>query len=65
MIFRENTIVGAAFIDTDVDAGVIHYLIKKRTKIGNYKEALLKAPREAAFWLMSEAERHEAISTEE
>lgn len=65
MIFREGALVGAAFIDADVDAGVIRFLIRKKTKVGGNKEMLLKAPREAAFRLMAEAEKRETISSEQ
>jgi phenylglyoxylate dehydrogenase epsilon subunit len=65
MIFRGGTIVGAAFIDTQVDAGVIQYLIRKKIEIGEHKEMLLKAPREVGFWLMNEAEKRETISMEQ
>ncbi|OGP53430.1 MAG: hypothetical protein A2Y65_06995 [Deltaproteobacteria bacterium RBG_13_52_11] len=65
IICRDGKLLGAAFLDTDIDAGVIQYLIRKRTEIGRYKDILLHAPREVGLWLMNEAEKHETISKEE
>jgi phenylglyoxylate dehydrogenase epsilon subunit len=65
IICNDNRLLGAAFIDTDIDAGVIHYLIRQKTGIGPYKEMLLQTPREVSLWLMNEAERNETISQEE
>ena len=65
LICKDNRLLGAAFLDTDIDAGVIQYLIRKKTAIGPYKEMLLQTPREVSLWLMNEAERNETISQEE
>jgi phenylglyoxylate dehydrogenase epsilon subunit len=65
IIYSEGRLLGAAFLDTDVDAGVIQYLIRKRTEIGNYKEMLVRLPREVSLWLMNEAEKRATLSMEE
>ena len=65
LIFRQDSLLGATFLDTDVDAGVFQYLIRRKVEIGAHKERLIKAPREASQWLMREAEKKETISIEE
>jgi phenylglyoxylate dehydrogenase epsilon subunit len=65
LVFTGDRLTGASFLDTDVEAGVIQYLIRKRIRIGKYREMLLQAPREMGFWLMNEAEKGEAVSKEE
>jgi len=65
IICRDDRLLGATFLGTDVDAGVFQYLIRKRVEIGSYKERLIEAPREASLWLMREAEKKETISIEE
>ena len=65
LICRDGRLLGATFLDTDVDAGVFQYLIRKKVEIDSLKERLIKAPREASLWLMREAEKKETISIEE
>jgi len=65
IICKEGTLLGAAFIDTDVDVGVFQYLIRRKIDIDKHKESLVKAPRETSLWLMHEAEKKETISMEE
>ena len=65
IIYRDGRLLGAAFLDTDVEAGVFQYLIRRRVDIGSFKERLIQAPREASLWLMREAEKKETISIEE
>jgi NAD(P)H-nitrite reductase large subunit len=57
VIYRDGKLVGATFIDTDVDAGVIHYLIKERVDIDPYKDLLIKKPKDVSLWLMLKAEK--------
>lgn len=54
-VFRENLLVGARFIDVDVDPGVFRYLIEEEVPVKE-KEKLIEKPREAAFLLMQQAE---------
>lgn len=56
VICRDGKLVGATFLDTDVDAGVIQYLIKERVDIDPYKELLIKKPKDVSLWLMLRAE---------
>ena len=65
IICKDGKLIGAAFIDTDLNAGTLQYLIKKRVDIGKYRQNLIKAPRETSLWLMREAENRETISMEE
>lgn len=65
LVFTGDTLVGASFIDADVEAGVIRHLIRKKIPIGTYREDLLRTPREVGFWLMNEAERRQTVSKEE
>jgi len=65
LVFSGETLAGASFLDVDVEAGVIQYLIRKKVPIGPYRETLLRTPREAGFWLMSEAEKGQTASREE
>ncbi len=64
LICRDDRLLGATFLDTDIDAGVFRYLIEKRVEIGMYKELLIKLPKETSLWLMLETERKETISLE-
>lgn len=65
IVCREDRLLGATFLDTDVDAGVFQYLIRRRVGIGTHKERLIGTPRETSLWLMREAEKRETISIEE
>jgi len=65
LICNNSLLLGATFIDTDVNGGVFQYLIRKRVNVGPHKEVLLRAPREASVWLMQDAERKATISLEE
>jgi phenylglyoxylate dehydrogenase epsilon subunit len=55
--FIEDRLVGAEFINIDVDPGVVLYLIKNRLNIGKNKELLFQKPVEASRWLMLKNER--------
>lgn len=65
IICRDGKLLGATFLDTDVDAGVIQYLIKERVDIDPYKELLIKKPKEVSLWLMLEAGKKKSISLED
>ena len=65
LICSGERLLGAAFLDADIDAGVIHYLIKKGIELGKHRERLLASPREVGLWLMSEAEKKDTLSMEE
>ena len=65
LVTSGDRLVGAAFLDEDVDAGVFQHLIRKRIPVGKHREMLLESPREVAYWLMNEAEKHETVSREE
>ncbi len=65
IVCREGRLLGAAFLDTDIDAGVIQYLIRRQVDLGKYRDVFLEAPREVGYWLMHEAEEHDTITKEE
>ena len=65
LIYRQDRLLGAAFLDTDVEAGVFQYLIRGRVEIGAHKEMLMTQPREVSVWLMREAEKKESMPIEE
>ncbi len=65
IICRDDRLLGAAFIDTPLHAGVFRYLIRRKVDVGRHKEQLIRKPRETSVWLMSEGERKETISLEE
>jgi phenylglyoxylate dehydrogenase epsilon subunit len=65
IVYRNDRLLGASFVDTDVDAGVFNYVIRKRVEIGSHKESLLRRPRETSLWLAHEAEKRETVSIEE
>jgi phenylglyoxylate dehydrogenase epsilon subunit len=55
--FQDGRLVGAEFVNVDVDPGVILYLIKNRLEIGKHKELLLQKPIEVSRWLMIRNEK--------
>jgi phenylglyoxylate dehydrogenase epsilon subunit len=50
--FRDGRLMGAEFINIEVDPGVILYLIKNRLEIGTVMEQLFLKPAEVSRWLM-------------
>lgn len=64
VIFNNERLVGATFLGTNVDGGVLQYLIRKRVDMGDYKEALLEEPEDIALSLMLDAESKESLSLE-
>ena len=61
LIFQGNRLVGAMFLNVDVDPGVILYLVEKRLDIGQYKQMLFDRTRDVSLWLGLETERKEAL----
>lgn len=57
LIIRDNRLIGAVFVNVDIDPGTIRYLIEKKVDINSYKEKLFEQPREISRWLMMENER--------
>lgn len=58
LVFQENRLVGARFVDADVDPGIFRYLIEEKVDVGPYKERLWERPREMSRWLAMQAERN-------
>jgi phenylglyoxylate dehydrogenase epsilon subunit len=57
LVTRDHNLIGAMFVNVDLDPGVISYLIEKKVDIGSHKEALLAQPAEVSRWLMLKTER--------
>lgn len=62
IVLRDNKLVGANFLNVDVDGGVLQYLIRNRVDIGAHTELLLENPREGGQWLMHETEKARRIA---
>ena len=57
LVFQENRLVGARFLDINVDPGIIRYLIEEKVDMDGYKEMLFEKPLQVSRVLMLEAER--------
>lgn len=57
LAFRDGRLVGAMFVNVDVDPGVFTCLIKKRLDVGKHRQALFERPRRVSRWLMMVGER--------
>lgn len=62
LVYEGDSLVGAMFLNIDLDPGLIMYLIKRRVNIGAYKQLLFEQPKEISRWLMLETEQKEAAS---
>ena len=62
LVFKDNKLVGAMFINVDVDPGVLLYLMRKRVDVGEWKRQLLENPQEISRWLMLLTEKKAASS---
>lgn len=56
LVYDGDSLVGAAFLNVELDPGVVLYLIKEGIDIGAHKEMLFEEPREVSRWLMLETE---------
>ena len=61
LIYQDDALIGCAFLNVDVDPGIVHYLIAQGLHIGSQKEALFQKPKEISRWLMLEAERKQTL----
>lgn len=62
IVWKEGRLLGGMFLNEDVSAGVIQYLIKNKVDISKYPKMLIKKPREVSLWLMYEAEKRGTTS---
>lgn len=62
LVYEGNKLVGAMFLNVDIDSGVILYLIRKGADINGYKERMFEETKEISRWLMLDTERREAAS---
>lgn len=61
LVFQNDKLVGAMFLNEEVDPGVIRYIIESRIDLGKHKELLFQKTKEVSHWLMLEAERRQAV----
>lgn len=57
LAFQDNRLVGAEFVNIEVDPGVVLYSIKNRLNIGKDKELLFQKPIDMSRYLMLKNER--------
>jgi len=62
LVYEGDRLVGAMFLNVDLDPGVILYLMRKKVDISDYKQLLFEQPREISRWLMLETEEKESAS---
>lgn len=60
MVFDGDRLVGALFINIELDPGVILYLIRKKLNLADRKSLLFKQPQEISRWLMLENKQKES-----
>lgn len=60
LVFQDGRLIGAMFVNVDVDPGVIRYLIENKTDITPYKEMLLERTGDTSRWLMLKAEKEKS-----
>lgn len=64
LVFDGDRLVGATFVNVDLDPGVVLYLMRKKVSLKGYQEALLEQPREISRSLMLETEEKESLSVQ-
>jgi phenylglyoxylate dehydrogenase epsilon subunit len=57
-VFQENRLVGARFVDVDIDPGVVRYLIEEKVDVGEFEKELLDHPQETSRRLMLRSEQN-------
>ena len=62
LVFKDNNLAGALFINVDVDPGLLLYIIRKKVDVGGVKQQLFEKPREMSRRLMLLAEEKEGAS---
>lgn len=63
LVYSGNRLVGAMFLNTELDPGLILYLIRKRVDISDYKQLLFDQPGEICRWLMLDNEEKESSTS--
>jgi phenylglyoxylate dehydrogenase epsilon subunit len=62
LVYDDDRLVGAMFLNVDLDPGVILYLMRKKVDISAHKQLLFEQPREVSRWLMLETEEKGSAS---
>jgi len=52
LVFKDNRLVGAMFINEPVDPGVLLSLMRNRVDVAEHKKQLFEKPQEVGRWLM-------------
>jgi phenylglyoxylate dehydrogenase epsilon subunit len=60
LVFQDGHLIGAMFLNIEVNPGVVRYLIENKIGVANHKQLLSQKVRETSLWLMLEAERKQA-----
>ncbi len=63
LVYDEERLVGAMFVNIDVDPGIILHLIRNKIGIGLHKESLFEHPQETGRWMLTQVERTGAVVT--
>ena len=61
LVFKEDKLQGAMFLNANVDPGTIRYLIEKNVDLRSHKDGLLERTGEMGPWLVDRAERDKKI----
>ncbi len=61
LVIRDDKLIGAMFVNVEIDPGTIRYLIEKGVAISRYVEQLFEHPRETSRWLMMENEKRVTV----
>ena len=64
LVFKNDKLIGAMFVNEEVDPGVIRYLIEEGIDMKKHKALLFDKTRDTSRWLMLEAEKSQARSLE-
>ena len=62
LVFKDNRLVGAMFINVEADPGVLLYLIREKVDVGEHKQRLFETPQETSRWLMLRTEEKQSAS---
>jgi len=59
LVFEEGELVGAMFVNSEIEPGIIRYIIEHKVKVERNKELLFYETNDVSRWLMLENEKHE------
>ncbi|MBW2029206.1 MAG: FAD-dependent oxidoreductase [Deltaproteobacteria bacterium] len=59
LVFQDERLIGALFVNEEVDPGIIRYLIEKRIPLKEHKALLLEKTKDACRWLRLREDRRQ------